>query len=150
MNKICSFFGHRDTFPTSQLIARVTSIVQALIVDEGVDTFYFGGFGQFDDMCHEIVTLLRVDYPDIVRVYCLSDPRHLRPGKRPDHIKTSDYEHIIYVDLDHDYWYTRIYYRNCNIIMQSYCSIFYVTHAHGGAYKCLQYAKSKRRYIVEL
>ena len=38
--KACSFFGHRDTEQTEELKQKVREIVERLIVEEGVDTFF--------------------------------------------------------------------------------------------------------------
>ena len=38
--KTCSFFGHRDTLQTEKLKRKVREIVERLIIQEGVDTFF--------------------------------------------------------------------------------------------------------------
>lgn len=116
-----------------------------------VGIFYFNGFGEFDDLCHEVITELNEKYPFIKRIYCLSDPRHLRLFKRPNWLKDEDYEEFVYLDLDFDYWYTRLYYRNCEMINQSDYVIFYVHNTeNSGAYKALQYAEKKKKTIISL
>ena len=47
--KACSFFGHRDTPQTDELKRKVRKTVERLIVEEGVDTFLFGGRSKFDE-----------------------------------------------------------------------------------------------------
>lgn len=122
-----------------------------LITKENVRLFYFGGFGEFDDLCHKIVSELKNKYPNIYRIFCLSDPRHQRLSKRPIWIKDEDYEEIIYLNLINDYWYKRIYFRNCEMIDRSDFVAFYVNHSErSGAYKALQYAIKKKKQIINI
>lgn len=150
-NKICSFFGHRDIEITEELREKLRSLIEKKIIEENFGIFYFGGFGAFDDFCHEIVTELKVTYPHIRRIYALSDERHTRPYKRPRYLTREDYEEFVYLPLDFDYWYSRIYYRNCEIIKLSDFCIFYVNNSkNSGAYKAYSYAKKKKKALVNI
>ena len=66
---ICCFFGHRKIDKTPELINKLRENIEALILNENVDTFLFGCNSQFDDMCYEIVSELKEKYSDIKRVY---------------------------------------------------------------------------------
>lgn len=79
----------------------------------------------------------------------MSDVRYQKISKRPKWLNSVDYEEIIYLDLDFDYWYTRIYYRNVEMVNRSDIVVFYVNHSEqSGAYKILQYAiKKEKQYI---
>lgn len=149
--KSCSCFGHNKINVSKHLKEKLMSIFKELISKENVKYFYFGGFGEFDDLCHSIITELKNEYPEMYRIFCLSDPRHQRLSKRPKWLKDEDYEEITYLDLNFDYWYSRIYYRNCEIIDRSDFVIFYVNHTEqSGAYKALQYAKRKKKQIINV
>ena len=149
--KSCSIFGHSKIEVTENLKARLTLTFEKLIAKENVRYFYFGGFGEFDDFCWQVITKLREKYVDIKRIFCLSDPRHLRLSKRPKWINNENYEEITYLDLDFDYYYTRIYFRNCEIINRSDFVVFYVNHTErSGAYKALQYAIKKKKQIINI
>ena len=54
--KSCCFFGHRRIDENEELKNRLCGIVENLIVNEKVDTFFFGSKSQFDDLCHKTVT----------------------------------------------------------------------------------------------
>lgn len=83
------------------------------------------------------------------RIYCLSDPRHLRSSKRPKWLKDEDYEEFVYLDMKFDYWFFRIYYRNCEIIDKSDYIVFYVINKeNSGSYKAMQHAKKKKRRFI--
>ena len=66
--KVCSFFGHRDTPQTEELKQKVKETVERLIVEEGVDTFLFGSRSSFNELCHIVVTELKVKHPHIRRI----------------------------------------------------------------------------------
>ena len=150
-NKTCSFFGHRDIEITQDLINKLKSIIEDLIVNKEYKTFYFGGFGNFDDLCYKVVSELKIKHPFIKRVFCLYDPRHTRVSKRPKWITKEEYEDYIYLDLEFDYWYQRIYFRNIEMINQSDFIVFYINKTeNSGAYKALQYAKKKKKPFVNI
>lgn len=147
----CSVFGHSKIEVTTELKGNLISVFETLITKENVKYFYFGGFGEFDDLCHTVLTELKNKYPQIYRIFCLADPRQLELSKRPKWLKDEDYEEITYLDLDYDYWYTRIYYRNCEIIDRSDFVVFFVNHSeHSGAYKAMRYALKKKKRILNI
>ncbi len=60
-------------------------------------------------------------------------------------------EEFTYLPLDYNYWYTRIYYRNCEMIDRSDCVIFYAEQKkESGAYKALRYAQKKKKPHINL
>ena len=146
----CSFFGHRNIEITDELKNKLFEIVKNLI-EKGYEYFYFGGFGMFDELCYNIVSKLKLKYSHIKRVYCLSNPRHLISKKRPEWMKKEEYEEFVYLDLEFDWWYQRIYYRNCAIIDKSDLTIFYVeARKDSGAYKAFKYSQKKRKNYINL
>lgn len=151
LGKSCSFFGHSEIEITEKLKLDLRNFIENLIVKENYSVFYFGGFGMFDNLCHEIVSGLKQKFSHIKRIFCLSDPRHQSILKRPSWLKEEDFEEFIYLELSFDYWYTRIYYRNCEMIKLSDFIIFYVNNTNNsGAYKALQFAKKMKKNIYNL
>ena len=67
--KICCFIGHRNVEKTPELKERLINTIRRLITENGVNKFLFGSKSRFDDLCQEVVTELREEYPDIKRVY---------------------------------------------------------------------------------
>ena len=150
MIKHCSIFGHSTIQITKELEENLNKTFISLI-NEGCIYFYFGGFGEFDDLCHKIISELKSTYPHIQRIFCLSDPRHQRINKRPKWLKTQDYEEFIYLDLNFDWWYKRIYFRNLAMIDRSDVVVFYVENReNSGAYKAYKYAKQKKKHIINM
>ena len=150
LNKVCSFFGHSDIEINNSLIIKLTLEIEKLILNN-FNIFYFGGFGDFDELCYQIVSSLKEKYTHIKRVHCLSNPQHIRPNKRPRWLNDRKCDEYIYLDLEFDYYYSRIYYRNCEMIKKSDIIIFYVENReNSGAYKALQYAKKKKKPFVNI
>lgn len=144
--KVCSFFGHREIQITEELEKQIKEKLEDMIVNKSYGIFYFGGFGMFDDLCYKIVTKLKKKHSEIRRVFCLSDPRHIEYYKRPKWLQNEEYEEYIYLYLQYDYWYSRIYYRNIEMIKQSDCVIFFVKNFdNGGAHKAYKYAQKIKK-----
>lgn len=140
MDKTCCFFGHRTVNNRVDLQEKVSQQVEELIKN-GFSIFLFGGFGEFDELCYSVVSQKQKIYSNIKRVYCVSDERHLNPRKRPKYLQEDCYEEFIYYAPSFDYWYKRIYYRNCEMIDRSDYIIFYAENRKdSGAYKTLKYA----------
>ena len=143
-DRICSVFGHRNVAITDELYAKTKAeIIQA--IDGGCRVFYFGGFGDFDELCYQIVTSIKNERTDISlkRVYCVSQERYLR--KNSPHFRREDYDEVIYLIPSFDGWYKSIYFRNCAMIDNSDVIIFYADdRENSGAYKAYKYAKKKK------
>lgn len=68
INKVCSVFGHRDTKLNEKQVDSLKLIIEDLIKNCNVDTFLFGSKSAFDNLCHLIVTDIKVKYPNIKRI----------------------------------------------------------------------------------
>jgi len=75
--KSCCFFGHRKIDKTEKLKNNLYEIIENLIVNEKIDTFFLGSKSQFDDLCHKIVTELKEKHPHIKRIYVRSAFQHI-------------------------------------------------------------------------
>lgn len=145
--KTLSFFGHREINISDELIGRLKNLIEDLIINENFGYFYFGGFGDFDNLCYQIVSSLKTKYPFITRIYVYENEKYLR--KKPNYLYNEEYESFEYFEPKFKYWYTSIYYRNIEIIDRSDKIIFYVEdRENSGAKKSMSYAKSiKKDYI---
>ena len=149
-HKSCSFFGTRSVAISDEIKMKIKNKILELLRNN-FRVFYFGGFSEFDDVCYKIVSEYKKEFPDIYRIFCSSDIRWLRPSKQPKWLSNEEFEEITYLDLDYDYWYTRIYYRNCEIINRSDFVLFFaLENNESGAYKALKYAKSKKKEYINL
>lgn len=82
--KKCTFIGHRKIEKNDELIKRISEVIENLIVNENVDTFYFGSKSQFDDLCYVIVSELKEKYTHIKRIYVRAEFEYIDgEGSRP-------------------------------------------------------------------
>ena len=65
----CCFFGHRKIDITDEMRSKLYNIIKKLIVDEGINAFLFGSKSQFDNLCYQMVSELKAEYPHIKRIY---------------------------------------------------------------------------------
>ncbi|MBQ7466545.1 MAG: hypothetical protein IJS74_00575 [Clostridia bacterium] len=151
MYKTCSCFGHLKIEITENLKENLYHIIENFILNENVRIFLFGGFGMFDDLCHQIVTTLKTKFPDIKRVYVLEDEKWLDDYKRPKYLSTDDYESFEYYQPRYIGFYKRIYFRNLEIIDRSDFVIFYIRNTEkSGAYKAYKYAVKCKKKIISI
>ena len=146
--KICSFFGHRSIEASSELCSALENEIRRAI-NLGCLTFYFGGFGEFDELCHKTVSKIKSENNslEIKRIYCVPQERYLRKGSR--YYNRDDYEEIIYLEPAFEGWYKSIYFRNCAMIDKSEVVIFYAEERiDSGAYKAYKYAKQKKEKLI--
>lgn len=150
--KTCSFFGHREIIVTKELKQKLRDIIENLITKENFVIFFFGGFGEFDNLCHEIVTKLKNKYSFVKRIYVCEDYNFVdRPHKRPKWLTKKDYEEFIYLDMRYTGFYQKIYFRNIEMIEQSDFILFYVNNTeNSNAYKTMQYAKRKKKTFINI
>ena len=150
-NKICSVFGHSVVEVTEKLY-ELTEAMITKAIEAGCRTFYFGGYGDFDDLCYQIVTKIKYERfdIDITRVYCVSQERYLRKNVR--YFKRENYDEVIYLAPSFEGWYKSIYFRNCAMIDESDYLIFYAEEREdSGAYKAYKYARKKKgKHIINL
>ena len=66
---VACFIGHRKISVDETFISDLKDCIRKLITDKNFDTFLFGSRSEFDDICLETVTELKMEYPNIRRVY---------------------------------------------------------------------------------
>ena len=124
------------------------------VLDRGCRVFYFGGYGDFDALCYQIVTSLKEKNKALAikRIYCVSPEKYLRKNVR--YFKHENYDEVVFLTPSFNGWYKSIYTRNCAMIDNSSYIIFYAEkRENSGAYKAFQYAtKTKKtdKYIINL
>lgn len=154
-NTTCCFFGHRNTQKTEELKLKVKAVAEKLIVENSVDTFFFGSGSKFDNLCLYVVTELKEEkYPHIKRIYVRAEYPYISEEYRNwllDFYDDTYYpEHMIragraaYVE------------RNYEMINNSeYCIVYYNEQKapkkrKSGTKIALDYAKKKNRKLVIL
>ncbi len=140
---VCTFFGHRNTPESIEPILK--SVLVDLIENENVDLFYVGNHGKFDTLVRKNLKLLQRNYPYIRYFVVLSS----LPGSK----KSDDHDYsdtIIPEGFESVHPKYSVIHRNQWMINQADIIISYVNHTYGGAYNSLEYARRKKKIIINL
>lgn len=161
---VCSFFGHRNIDYNDEIKIKVKTILIKLIEEERVVKFLFGSKSLFNQLCYDVVTELKMVYPQICRIAypCKSETAQLVgqtdfyekayfnvSGKK---IQLKEYEEIF---EDGSLWHAgKASYveRNCLMIKHSDFCVFYFrsdyTDKKSGTKLAVEYAKRKKKKII--
>lgn len=140
MGKICTFFGHRNTYLSAEIRAKIRTKLIDLIEKEGVDSFWFGSYGKFDAECADITRSLKKEYPHIEMHLLLPYPTKQESGGGAFY-KELEFDGFSYFDPDKLFFprYT-ILKRNEYMVKNCDFLICYVICEWGGAYQAMQKA----------
>ena len=134
-----TFCGHRHTQDTPELRAWLTSNVEKLIA-EGADTFYLGGYGDFDHIAASVVWTLKQKYPQIEAVLVLAYLGRAVNGER--------YDRTMYPEIEGGPMRFAIVKRNRWLVDNSDVVIAYVILDSGGAAATRRYALRKNKRVI--
>lgn len=140
----CIFFGHRDIF--EDITARVEESIRYLIENKGVNKFYVGTHGSFDNLCFKALEKLSkefdIDYKKVLAKV---------PIKKSDGDKT-DYSLAIVPDgIENVLPKYKINYRNKWMIKKCDYVITYIKNPYGtGAALYAALAEKRGKVITKL
>ena len=154
MINTCCFFGHREINESEELKRQLYTIIEDLIINKNVNTFLFGSKSEFDDLCHEIVSILKENHPNIKRIYVRAEYpdineqyknfllKHYKETYFPEKLRNSG--KAVYIK------------RNYEMIDKSeFCVVYYhiedkPTTRQSGTETALNYANKKSKKIIYL
>ncbi len=152
-NTAC-FFGHRTINETEELKSKIVEIIEKLICEKQVDTFFFGSKSRFNSLSLELVSKIKEKYPHIKRIYVRAE----YPDINEEYINylLKSYEDTYYPE--HIIGSGRAAYveRNYEIINKShYCIVYYdeqnaPTTRNSGTKIALDYAIKKCKNIISV
>ena len=136
------FFGHRDV--THDIRSKLQFIIEQLITEKQINSFYVGHQGQFDSMVYSVLKELKVKYPQIRYTVVLA--------YMPDeHTKEVYGENTLYPDgLETVPRRFAISKRNDWMIQHSDYAVCYVHKITGGAAKFREKAERKGLRIINI
>ena len=150
--KICSFFG-AEALPYlyDGFNLQVCSAIMGSFED-GCHTFYFGGQGEFEAICHRIVTAIKeghAPYISVDRIFCVKEEEQLQAQRRDS--VPERYEDVVYLSPSPTQKQNSSYARNCAMIDASDTVIFCVEEkGNSSASRAYKYAQMKGKKIVNL
>ncbi len=154
MEKVCCVFGHRTITYTKELENKIYETAQMLIESEDVTTFLFGSKSQFNDLCYDVITELKTEYPQIKRIYVRS--------AFPD--ISEDYKEYLLKHYEDTYFSEKMrragkasyVERNYEMIDKSdFCMTYYIenygeTEKKSGTKIAYNYAVKKKKVIINV
>ena len=139
---ICTFFGHSDCFDLDA--EKLQRAIEKLILD-GVDTFYVGNQGHFDNIVRKCLLQLKKTYQQISFSVVLAYlPTQKQEGDLYDGF--SIYPEEIEIGPRR----FAIDRRNKWLISQSNYCVCCIDHTWGGAYKFARQAKRRGLTVINL
>lgn len=145
---IITFLGHRSLYNVGDLLEKVqNTILEHSDLNERTD-FYCGGYGDFDNLCARACQSLKKRAPGWEIVFITPYIIDLQQQKRL--IASDLYDSILYPPLENVPLKFAISKRNEWMVNQADLIIAYVQHSFGGAYKSLEYARRKKKRILNL
>lgn len=136
---IVTFCGHREVHEPKKVKAWLEEVIDMLI-QEGADTFYLGGYGQFDALAASVVCEKKERYPQIRSVLVL--PYLDR------NYDSSTYDETLYPPLENVPRRYAISKRNEFMVNYADVVVAYVVYSFGGARKTLNYAERKQKRVI--
>lgn len=137
---IVTFCGHREVHEPEKVKAWLEGVVEGLI-REGADTFYLGGYGQFDMLAAAVVREKKEPYPQIRSVLVL-------PYLDREY-DASAYDETVYPPLENVPKRYAISKRNENMVDMAETVVSYVVYSFGGAYKTLYHAHKRHKRVIQ-
>lgn len=134
-----TFCGHRDTPDTPELRSWLSESVERLI-REGADTFYLGGYGEFDRIAASVVWGLKKKYPQIESVLVLA---YL--GRK---VNAEYYDRTMYPEIEGGPKRFAITKRNRWLVDNSDVLIADVILDTGGAAATRRYAVRRKKRVI--
>lgn len=152
--KSCCFIGHRKIEQSVQLERYVKDLVENLITKEKVQKFYFGSKSEFNSMCYDIVSELKLKYEYIKRVYCRSSFEYISDSYKE--FLLSNYEETYFPEKCHKAGKLAYIKRNEEMINKSVICVFYcnqnckIEKIKSGTIIAYEYAKRKNKVIINV
>lgn len=146
-NKVCCCFGHREA--NGNLSDQLEVIIEHLIVNKGVKTFFTGGMGQFDRKFSVAVRAKQKTYPDIKLI--LVYPYMTRELTVNQKWYEANYDSILIpYELMGKHYKSAITERNQWLVNHSDYVVAHVYCTFGGAYQAVRYAERKNKEIYRV
>ncbi len=134
-----AFCGHSSVPNSTEVRKWLISVIEKLII-KGADEFYLGGYGTFDSLSMQVVWELKKKYPHINSILVI-------PYLDREYDLTM-YDSSIYPSLENVPKKFAISKRNEWMVRESEVVVAYVSNNFGGSSKTLDYAKRKKKVII--
>ena len=152
VSKSCCFLGHRKIAVTEDLITHLRLVIDTLIQNYGVDTFLFGSRSDFNRLCHEIVSEMKLTHKCLKRIYVRAEYSQISNSYKRYLLQY--YESTYYPEEIKHSGKAAYVERNREMIEKSAYCVFYYSKDYSleksGTRIAYEYAKRKHRIIYNV
>lgn len=147
---IVTFVGHSSLCNCGDLSQNIKRVISEIMKFNENILFYCGGYGDFDNLCAGVCRSIRKNQPNCEVVFITPYISELQQEKMRYLIDAKLYDSIIYPPLENVPLRFAIIKRNEWIVNEADLIIAYVKQTYGGAYNTLEYARRKKKHIINL
>lgn len=147
---IISFFGHKLIRGCNDLPKQIEQVILKNIKQNEKIFFYCGGYGNFDVLCASVCRTIAHNVPNCEIVYITPYITEAQQQKIKHYINIKMYDSVIFPPLETVPPKYAILKRNEWMAEQADLIIGYVEHAFGGAYTAIEYARKKKKQVINL
>ena len=144
---IITFCGHSNCLFSDEEKEKLKQLLIKEIIKNPTCKFYLGGYGDFDSLCLRTLRELKKEFQDIELIFITPyiDKNYSRLEFAKYH-----YDDVIFPPLESVPRKFAILKRNEWMVKEADLVIAYVKYSWGGAAKTLEYAKRKKKTIINL
>ena len=144
---IITFCGHSNCLFNDDIKKQLKNILVGEIIKNPTCKFYLGGYGDFDGLCLCTLKELKNNFSEIELIFITP---YLDKSYSKLEFAKYHYDDVIFPPLESVPRKFAILKRNERMIEEADLVIAYVTYSWGGATKTLEYAKRKKKTIINL
>ena len=144
---IITFFGHSNCLFKDDIKEQLKNILVGEIIKNPTCKFYLGGYGDFDGLCLRTLRELKHDFPSIEILFITP---YLDKNYSKLELAKYYYDDVIFPPIESVPRKFAILKRNEWMVKQADLVIAYVKYSWGGAAKALEYAKRKKKRIINI
>lgn len=144
---IITFCGHSNCLFNDGIKEQLKNILVSEIIKNPTCKFYLGGYGDFDVLCLRTLRDLKADFPEIELIFITP---YLDKNYSKLEFAKYHYDDVIFPPLESVPRKSAILKRNEWMVNEADLVIACVMYSWGGAAKTLEYAKRKKKTIINL
>ena len=144
---IITFCGHSNCLFNNDVKEQLKNILLDKIIKNPTCKFYLGGYGDFDSLCLRTLIELKKEFQDIELIFITP---YIDKNYSKLEFAKYHYDDVIFPPLESVPRKFTILKRNEWMVEEADLVIAYVMYSWGGAAKTLEYAKRKKKQIINL
>ena len=144
---VITFCGHSNCLFSDEEKEKLKQLLIKEIRKNPTCKFYLGGYGTFDSLCLLTLRELKTDFPNIELLFITP---YLDKNYSKLQLAKYYYDDVIFPPIENVPRKFAILKRNERMVDSADLVIAYVKYSWGGAAKTLEYAKRKKKPIINL